>query len=100
MAYDPYARDAPGLNDPASNLVLVTPDDDNDLPIAGKALRVWNPTVSAAQITLDTGLGDTVVIDVPAESLWTEPLRVIKVHDTGTTAGMTIHVYTDRPTPP
>jgi hypothetical protein len=37
---DPYARDRPGVADPANNLIPIVPDDGNDLILGIKALRI------------------------------------------------------------
>lgn len=92
---DPYARDTPGLAEPALNLVLIQPDDDNDLPIGIKALRIWNPNPTSATIHAITMVGDQVAFSIPAQSLWTEPLRIRRIL-TITSSGLTIHGYTDR----
>lgn len=92
--FDPYARDTPGVSDPANDLFLITPSAD-ELPRGVKALRIWNPTASPGTIAVVTVGGNAVSIVVPAESVWVEPLRVTTVKLAGTTAGLTIHGYTD-----
>lgn len=93
--FDPYSRDTPGVADPANDLFLITPNDDNDLLRGVKALRIWNPTDSAATLTVTTVRGTTITLTVPAQSLWVESLRVSAVKETGTAAGLVIHGYTD-----
>lgn len=95
---DPYRRDTPGLSDPANNLIPIIPDDDNDLPIGIKALRIWNPNEFTATLHVITMTGDLVSFSVPALSLWTEPLRVQRVL-TATSNGVVLHGYTDRALP-
>ena len=94
MFFDPYRRDTPGLSDPSNNLVLITTDDDNDIAMGIKALRIWNPNDFAAMIYVITVTGDQVAFSVPALSLWTEPLRISRAL-TDTTAGVVLHGYTD-----
>lgn len=96
--FDPYSRDTPGLADPASNLYDITPDDDNDIPMGIKALRIWNPNEFTATVHVITLTGNEVVINVPALSLWTEPLRITRVLET-TTGGLILQGYTDRKYP-
>lgn len=95
---DPYARDTPGLADPALNLIPLIPDDDNDLPLGVKALRIWNPNATSATLHVITAVGDQVSFSVPAQSLWTEPLRIRRILTT-TSGGITLHGYTDRALP-
>jgi hypothetical protein len=96
--YDPYSRDAPGLADPANNLIPIVPNDDEDIPVGIKALRIWNPNEFTATLHVITMMDDLVSFSVPALSLWTEPLRVKRVL-TATSNGIVLHGYTDRKLP-
>ena len=96
--YDPYARDTPGLADPANNLIPIFPNDDADIPIGIKALRIWNPNEFTATIHAITMMDDLVSFSVPALSLWTEPLRIKRIL-TQTSNGVVLHGYTDRKLP-
>lgn len=93
--FDPYARDTPGVSDPANDLFLITPSDTGDLDRGVKALRIWNPTDEPALVSAVTIGGTAVTLTVPPESLWVEALRVAAVRVTGTSAGLIIHGYTD-----
>lgn len=92
---DPYRRDVPGLADPATNLIPIIPNDDEDLPIGIKALRIWNPNEFTATLHVITMADDLVSFSVPALSLWTEPLRIKRIL-TATSNGVVLHGYTDR----
>lgn len=96
---DPYKKDTPGMSDPAKNLILITPDDDNDIPVGVKALRIFNSNASTATIAVITATGDEAAFSIPALSLWSEPLRINRLMDTGTSAGVVVHGYTDASTP-
>lgn len=93
--FDPYARDAPSVGEPANDLFAITPSDTENIQRGVKAFRVFNPNNEAASLTVETVSGSTVTIWVPANSLWVEPLRVRAVLQTGTTEGLSIHGYTD-----
>lgn len=93
--FDPYGRDVAGLSDTSSNLIPLTPDDDADIPIGIKAMRIWNPNETSATIHVITLQGEQVSFSVPAVSLWTEPLRIKRLLE-DTSAGVVIHGYTDR----
>lgn len=93
--FDPYARDVPSVNDPANDLFLIDPSDSAELTRGVKALRIFNPSASAATIAVITVGGSSLSLTVPAESLWVEPLRVRAINASGTTAGLVIHGYTD-----
>jgi hypothetical protein len=94
---DPYSREYDrALGNPASDIFLITPNDENDLQRGVKALRIYNPTSGAATLSVVTADGTTVSgLYIPAGALWTEPLRVSRVRATGTTASLIIHGYTD-----
>lgn len=91
---DPYKRDTPGMADPANNVYLLTPDDDNDIPVGIKALRIFNPNEFTAYIYVVTIKGKSIGLPIPALCLWTEPLRIKRLL-TDTTSGLVIHGYTD-----
>lgn len=93
--FDPYARDTPGVSDPANDIFLIEPSDTEGLVKGVKALRIWNPTEEDATISVTTKGDTTLTLSVPAGSLWIEPIRVIAVKSTGTTEGVVIHGYTD-----
>lgn len=96
--FDPYSRDTPGLADPANNLYLITPDDDNDIPVGIKALRIFNPNDTTATIHVITMTGNQISFNIPALCLWTEPLRVKRVLE-ATSVGVILQGYTDRAYP-
>jgi hypothetical protein len=92
---DPYFSHGPTLENGATSVILITPDDNADLPKVCKALRIWNPNPTPAVIRITPKDGGTVDLTVPANSLWTEPTITTKVSLTGTTAGLIIHGYSD-----
>lgn len=96
--FDPYGKDVAGLSDTSSNLIPLTPDDNADIPIGIKALRIWNPNDTSATIHVITLVGDQVAFTIPAFSLWTEPLRIKRLL-VATTDGIVIHGYTDKKLP-
>lgn len=96
---DPYKKDTPGMSDPAKNLILITPDDENDIPVGVKALRIFNSNGTTSTVAVITATGDAVSLNIPALSLWSEPLRIERLMDTGTSAGVIVHGYTDAKTP-
>lgn len=93
--FDPYARDTPGVSDPANDIFLITPDDGENLERAVKALRIWNPAEEVATISGVTIKDTAFTITVPAGSLWVEPIRAKAINATGTSVGLVIHGYTD-----
>lgn len=95
MINDPFARDTPGVADPANDCFLITPSDSADIPKGVKALRIWNPTAAVATITLTTVTGSVVTISFPPTSLVIEPIRARRIAATGTTAALVIHGYSD-----
>lgn len=92
--FDPYASDTPGMGEPARDLVPLTPDDDNDLAVGVKALRIYNPLETAATIYVITAAGVARDFKVPAACVWTEPLRINRLLE-ATTDGIEVHGYTD-----
>lgn len=95
--FDPYKRDKPGLGDPATNIIPITPSDDSFLRIGVKALRIVNMSEEFADLVIETIDGDTIPLKIPPMCLWTEPVRVKRVLE-ATTDGLLIHGYTDWPT--
>ena len=68
------------LESPASNLALVVPDDDTDLPFVTRAIYVGEPG-AVALVTLG---GQTVTTPELAQG-W-HPIRAVRILATGTTA--------------
>lgn len=93
--FDPYAYEVPKLDTTASNMILLTPHETNNIVVGIKSMRIWNPNVAAASIVVQTLVGEIVTFLVPPQSLWVEPIRIRKLL-TATTAGCIIHGYTDR----
>lgn len=91
---DPYNNDQPGVSDPANNLFDITPDDDTDLAVGVKALRITNEEATFQNVALTTVTGDDVTISIPPACVWIEPLRVARVKATGT-GTVTVQGYTD-----
>lgn len=94
-AQNPYVHYATGVDGPATNLALITPSDTDQLAKACKSLRVYNPTAGAVTVAFVTTGGATVTLTFPANSLVVEPVIVLQVLLTGTSAGVILHGYTD-----
>lgn len=92
--FNPYSRHGASLESAPTLIVPITPDDDADLLRACKALRIYN-SGAAATVHITTTGGSDVTLDIPAATLWIEEVVVQKVHETGTSAGLTIHGYSD-----
>lgn len=92
---NPYIHHGPNLENSATKVLVITPDDDADLSQVCKALRIYNPNDVAATIHLLTTGGSEVTLTIPSKTLWTEPTVVEKVFETGTTVELIIHGYTD-----
>lgn len=92
---NPYLHHGPNLVNSATSVFPIVPSDVDDLPKVIKALRVWNAEAAAANIHYTTVDGDEVTVSVPANTLWSEPVVIKKVHATGTTATLVLHGYSD-----
>lgn len=92
---NPYLRHAANLENSASKIIEITPDDVLPLDQVCKALRIFNPNAAAATIVIVTTGGSEVTLTIPASCLWTEPAIVTHVKATGTTAELILHGYTD-----
>lgn len=69
-----------GLEAPISDAIAVTPSDSVDLPHTTRALFVG--TAGSARMTLASG----AVVDFTGLAAGWHPMRVMRVHSTGTTA--------------
>lgn len=96
---DPYKRNRPGLADSAANVIPLERDNSQDLPVGVKALRVYNPLPIVAYLVVITVVGETVSLPIPPMTLWTEPLRIVRLLE-ATTSTLIVHGYTDWPCPP
>lgn len=78
------------VKDPAENIVLITPDDDNDLALATRGLSFG----TAGALKVDTLAGQTVVIPNGALAAGIiHPIRVTRVYATGTDAAGIVGYY-------
>lgn len=93
--HNPYKNMGPNLDNAATRIIPITPDDDNPLPQACKALRIWNPGAAEVTIHVVTSFGDDVILTIPAKALWTEYAVITAVKATNTDSGLIIHGYTD-----
>ncbi|MGR3465599.1 spike base protein, RCAP_Rcc01079 family [Limimaricola sp.] len=80
-SFDDFDRHASGLESPLSAAAAILPDDGADLGHVSRALHLGTPgdlrvTMKGGQVVRFAGLG----------AGW-HPLRVSRVHATGTTAG-------------
>lgn len=84
---DLYHDRSSGLESPGYNAAAITPDDGADLPVASRAIYVG----ASGDLTVTMVGGGTVTLKgVPAGIL---PLRVARVHATGTSAGDMVAVW-------
>jgi hypothetical protein len=79
-AEDGFEHYSPSINQPSSEWVAVTPDDDTDLAFLPRA--VWVGT--GGDLTCITEEGSTTTITVPDATLL--PVRPARIKSTGTTA--------------
>lgn len=93
--FNPYENHGANLMNSATRVFLITPDDDANLEQACKAIRIWNPDAAAKTVTFVTVKGDEVTVTIPATSVWVEPAVIEKVLETGTSALLVIHGYSD-----
>lgn len=98
MSDNPYsALDLPSLEAPAPRVFLITPNDDTTIPRVAKRLRIWNPETTAGAIVLhpkNNAAGSNVTLNVPP-GLSYEHIICDQVLDTGTSASLVIHGYSD-----
>lgn len=84
MVYDPTSRDRViPLNEPYSHAVDVTPDDDNDLAIASRALHV---ITTAGLVDVTTLGGDSISLYIPLGGVI--DVRVKRVLESSTAVGI------------
>lgn len=93
--FDPYADDSPGISDPASDLLPITPSDVDDIERGIKSLRVFNTGDSPVQYTVTLVSGRKLALFVPGNALLIEPIRITRLWDTGTDAALLFHGYND-----
>ena len=80
-AQDTYRSYDRGLNAPAADAFTITPDDDNDLPIAARAVYVGG----GGSLSVVTLAGNTVVFaGLGAGTIL--PISVVRVRATNTSA--------------
>jgi hypothetical protein len=90
MNNDPFSREYDrNLSNPASRVLLITPKNE-DLPVALKALRVFNPSTNNVTVNITSIDGDEATLTFPP-GLMVEAIRIKRVAATGTTAGLIIH---------
>ena len=82
---DPFKENTTTMGDPVSNALVVTPDDNTDLPIRPRCFTVQ--TTGDVAMTFANGTS----ITIQADSGFIYPFRVSRILATGTTAiGVTI----------
>ena len=84
---DAYESFAPGLTGPAVSGFDITPDDGADLPTSSRAIYVG---ASGDLVVTMVGGGTVTLTAVPVGIL---PIRVSRVHATGTTAADLVAVW-------
>jgi hypothetical protein len=95
---NPYENHGANLENAATRVfaIAVPADDTTPLPQVIKGLRIWNPDGAAAHtVSYVTIKGDSVIISVPANSLWVEKAVITQINKTGTYAGIILHGYSD-----
>lgn len=83
MGQNPQLTGGFDASSPGTDLVPVTPDDDNDLTTPAKAVRC-KPTGTAGTLRVTTYAGVVRNTTIAAGELL--PLAVVRIHDTGTNA--------------
>lgn len=78
---DDFQNSIPGLDAPIEAAVAVSPDDGADLPMVSRALYLG--TAGDLRVTLRRGS----TVTFPAMGAGWHPIRVRRVHASGTTAG-------------
>jgi hypothetical protein len=82
---DPFSTHSPGLSDPASNAILITPDDATDIAVIPRCFVVSSPEAAIVPVKV-TFLNDlTVILHVVTGQ--TQPYRVKRIHATDTAIG-------------
>ena len=84
---DAFAHYSPSLDGPAAHGSVVVPNDSADLATASRAL--WIGEGGNLSVTL---VGGETLTFIGLTAGW-HPLRVIRIHATGTTAGSMIAVW-------
>lgn len=94
---NPYENHGANLENSATRVfsIAIPADDATPLDQAIKALRIWNPDAAAHTVSYVTVKGDSVVVSVPANSLWVESVVIAQINKTGTYAGLILHGYSD-----
>lgn len=94
---NPYENHGANLENSATRVlaIAIPGDDTTPLPQVIKALRIWNPDAAAHTVSYVTIKGDSVVVSVPANSLWVESVVIQQINKTGTYAGLILHGYSD-----
>jgi hypothetical protein len=95
---NPYENHGANLENSATRVFPIAIPADDLTPLAQviKALRIWNPDAAAAHtVSYITSKGDSVVVSVPANTLWVEHVVIQQVNKTGTYAGLILHGYSD-----
>jgi hypothetical protein len=94
---NPYANNGANLENSATRVlpIAIPADDATPLSQVIKALRIWNPDAAAHTVSYVTVKGDSVVVSVPANSLWVEAVVIQQINKTGTYAGLILHGYSD-----
>lgn len=88
MPADMHQWNQAGLESPATNAVVVTPDNSNDLAYTTRAIYVGG----AGNINVDMVSGQTCLFSgVPAGTVL--PIRVKRVRSTSTTATLIVALY-------
>lgn len=90
-----YSREyAASLLSSAKRMTSITPDDNNDLPFVIKAIRLYNPLDTAANLSFRTVSGDDVILTFQP-GLYREDVQIVRVFATNTTDGIILHGYHD-----
>lgn len=80
MPFDDFGSHITGLESPLANAVVITPNDTTDLAKITRALHLG--TGGSIRVTMKSGQ----VVTFPDLGAGWHPLRVVRVHASGTTA--------------
>jgi non-ribosomal peptide synthetase component E (peptide arylation enzyme) len=92
---DPFSRFNRNLEAPARRVFLITPNDDEDVLLVTKRVRIFNDTDATTTFAFITSGGDTVTFYIPPLSVLWEDILITRVLFTGTSANLIIHGYSD-----
>lgn len=79
---DPYGKALKDLDAAALNAFEIVPSATTDIEAGIKALKIVNKTAGWITVRVRTMRQDDVDIDVPANAVWVDPIRIERVLST------------------